>query len=278
MSRFGFAFNPTNSQARAALERAQAWCAANGVEAWDAEADDRDRIAAECVGSDLICVLGGDGTFLRAARGIGDSAAPTLGINLGRVGFLAKVETDDLEEALAKVAGGDFALEDRFRIEATLVRADGSRERQACLNEVVVARGTRVRMIQLEVDVSGSHLATWVSDGVVVATPTGSTAYSFSAGGSVLDPRLRNMIITSVAGYLSPLRSVVAGEDHVVRLTLRQAVSGATISIDGQWDLPMSVGETVEVRALPVPLRMVELSGSTPFYDLLRTKASLLPY
>ena len=278
MSRFGFAFNPTNPQARAALERGQTWCAANGVEAWDAEADDGDRIAAECVGTDLICVLGGDGTFLRAARGIGDSAAPTLGVNLGRVGFLAKVETVDLEQALAQVASGDFAIEDRFRIEATLLRADGERVRHACLNEVVVARGTRVRMIQVEVEVSGSHLATWVSDGVVVATPTGSTAYSFSAGGSVLDPRLRNMIITSVAGYLSPLRSVVAGEDQVVRLSLRQAVSGATISIDGQWDLPMAVGEMVEVRALPVPLRMVELSGSTPFYDLLRTKASLLPY
>jgi NAD+ kinase len=278
VSRFGFAFNPTNAQARATLERARAWCAANRVDAWDAEADDRDRIAAECVGSDLICVLGGDGTFLRAARGIGDSAAPTLGVNLGRVGFLAKVETDDLEAALAKVASGDFALEDRFRIEATLVRSDGTREAHACLNEVVVARGPRVRMIQVEVDVSGSHLATWVSDGVVVATPTGSTAYSFSAGGSVLDPRLRNMIITSVAGYLSPLRSVVAGEDHVVLLSLRQAVSGATISIDGQWDMPMAVGEAVEVRALPVPLRMVELSGSAPFYDLLRTKASLLPY
>lgn len=278
MNRFGFAFNPTNSQARATLERALAWCAANGVDAWDSEADDRDRIAAECVGSDLICVLGGDGTFLRAARGIGDSAVPTLGVNLGRVGFLAKVESDELEAALAKVASGDFALEDRFRIEATLLRASGELERHACLNEVVVARGTRVRMIQVEVDVSGSHLATWVADGVVVATSTGSTAYSFSAGGSVLDPRLRNMIITSVAGYLSPLRSVVAGEDHVVRLALRQAVSGATISIDGQWDLPMAVGETVEVRALPAPLRMVELSGSTPFYDLLRTKASLLPY
>ena len=278
MSRFGFAFNPTNPQARAALERAKAWCAANGVDAWDSEADDRDRIDAECVGSDLVCVLGGDGTFLRAARGIGDSAAPTLGINLGRVGFLAKVETDDLENALAKVASGDFALEDRFRIEATLLRTNGELVRHACLNEVAVVRGARVRMIQVEVEVSGSHLATWVSDGVVVATPTGSTAYSFSAGGSVLDPRLRNMIITSVAGYLSPLRSVVAGEDHVVRLALRQAVSGATISIDGQWDLPMEVGEAVEVRALPVPLRMVELSGSTPFYDLLRTKASLLPY
>ena len=278
MSRFGFAFNPTNPQARAALERAKAWCDANGVEAWESEADDGERIAAECVGSDLVCVLGGDGTFLRAARGIGDSAAPTLGINLGRVGFLAKVETDDLEGALAKVGGGDFALEDRFRIEATLLRAQGERVRHACLNEVAVVRGARVRMIQVEVEVSGSHMATWVSDGVVVATPTGSTAYSFSAGGSVLDPRLRNMIITSVAGYLSPLRSVVAGEDHVVRLALRQAVSGATVSIDGQWDLPMEVGETVEVRALPAPLRMVELSGSTPFYDLLRTKASLLPY
>jgi NAD+ kinase len=278
VSRFGFAFNPTNPQARATLERAQAWCSANGVEAWEAEADDADRIAAESVGADLICVLGGDGTFLRAARGIGDSAAPTLGINLGRVGFLTKVETDDLEQALSKVAAGDFALEDRFRIEATLLRADGERVRHACLNEVAVVRGTRVRMIQVEVEVSGSHLATWVSDGVVVATPTGSTAYSFSAGGSVLDPRLRNMIITSVAGYLSPLRSVVAGEDQLVRLALRQAVSGATISIDGQWDLSMAVGETVEVRALPVPLRMVELSGGTPFYDLLRTKASLLPY
>ena len=276
--RFGFAFNPTNPQARATLERAMAWCRANGVESWSSQASDHDQVAAACVGTDLVCVLGGDGTFLHAARGIGDSAAPTLGVNLGRIGFLAKVETNDLEEALAKVAGGDFALEDRFRIAATVLRTSGEREEHACLNEVVVARGTRVRMIQVEVEVSGSHLATWVSDGVVVATPTGSTAYSFSAGGSILDPRLRNMIITPVAAYLSPLRSVVAGEDHVVRLTLRQATTGATISIDGQWDLPMVVGETVEVRALPVPLRMVELSGSTPFYALLRTKASLLPY
>lgn len=276
--RFGFAFNPTNPQARAALDRAEAWCAAHGVETWSSEASDRDRIAAACPGSDLVCVLGGDGTFLHAARGIGDSAAPTLGVNLGRVGFLAKVETDDLERALAKVASAEFELEDRFRIAASLQRANGEREEHACLNEVVVARATRVRMIQLEVEVSGSHLATWVADGVVVATPTGSTAYSFSAGGSILDPRLRNMIITPVAAYLSPLRSVVAGESHLVRLTLRQATPGATISIDGQWDMPMAVGETVEVRALPVPLRMVELSGSTPFYDLLRTKASLLPF
>jgi len=276
--RFGFAFNPTNPDAESILERALAWCSEHDVEAWSSPAADAPQIAGQAAGSNLICVLGGDGTFLHTARGIGDSGVPTLGVNLGRVGFLAKVETDDLERGLEQVASGDYAIEDRFRIAATLVRRSGEREEHACLNEVVVARGTRVRMIQVEVEVSGSHLATWVADGVVVATPTGSTAYSFSAGGSVLDPRLRNMIITPVAAYLSPLRSVVAGEDHVVRLALRQAPSGATISIDGQWDLPMEAGETVEVRALRAPLRMVQLSGSTPFYDLLRTKASLLPY
>jgi len=276
--RIGFAFNPHSQRVPALLERGRAWCRANGVEAWDAPGDAHDRIGSELATTDLVCVLGGDGTFLRTARAIGGSGVPALGINLGRVGFLAKVESDELERALSQVAEGDYQVEERFRIAARLVRIDGSTEDHACLNEVVVARGSRVRMIQLEVEVSGSHLATYVADAVVVATPTGSTAYSFSAGGSILDPRLRNMVITPVAAYLSPLHSVVAGEDHEVDLTLREAQEGALVSLDGQADLPMSVGDRVEVRALPEPLRMLEPTGSTPFYDLLRTKASLLPY
>ena len=278
MKRIGLAFNPYSERSPASLERARAWCREHGVEAWEASGDEQDRIAAELAGTDLICVLGGDGTFLRTARAIGGSGVPALGVNLGRVGFLAKVESDDLERALDQVQAGDFTLEDRFRIAVRLVGADGRTEDHACLNEVVVARGSRVRMIQLEVEVSGSHLATYVADAVVVATPTGSTAYSFSAGGSILDPRLRNMIITPVASYLSPLHSVVAGEDHIVRLTLREAADPAIVSIDGQWDIELGPGSTVEVRALAEPLRLLEPAGSTPFYDLLRTKASLLPY
>jgi NAD+ kinase len=276
--RIGFAFNPHSQRVPALLERGRAWCRANGVEAWDAPGDAHNRIGSELATTDLVCVLGGDGTFLRTARAIGGSGVPALGINLGRVGFLAKVESDELERALSQVAEGDYQVEERFRIAARLVRIDGSTEDHACLKEVVVARGSSVRMIQLEVEVSGSHLATYVADAVVVATPTGSTAYSFSAGGSILDPRLRNMVITPVAAYLSPLHSVVAGEDHEVDLTLREAQEGALVSLDGQADLPMSVGDRVEVRALPEPLRMLEPTGSTPFYDLLRTKASLLPY
>ncbi|HEX7225107.1 MAG TPA: NAD(+)/NADH kinase [Candidatus Limnocylindria bacterium] len=278
MRRIGFAWNPYSDRAPELLARGRAWCEANDVVAWDAPGDARDRIGEELHDTDLVCVLGGDGTFLRTARAIGGSGVPTLGINLGRVGFLAKVESDGLEHALDQVAAGDYAVEDRFRISARVVRRDGQVEEHACLNEVVVARGSRVRMIQLEVEVSGAHLATYVADAVVVATPTGSTAYSFSAGGSILDPRLRNMVITPVAAYLSPLHSVVAGERQEVDLTLREAHDGALISIDGQEDLPMRVGDRVEVRALPEPLRMIEPTGSTSFYDLLRTKASLLPY
>ena len=277
LRRIGFSLNPNNDAARETLVRAESWCSAHQVEAWSEPADDADRIRASCPGTDLICILGGDGTFLRTARAIGDSEVPALGVNLGRVGFLAKVETTELERTLDQVVAGQYSIEERFRISATVVREDGNSETHACLNEVVVARGSRVRMIQVEVEVSGSHLATYVADGVVVATPTGSTAYSFSAGGAVLDPRLRNVIITPVAGYLSPLHSVVAGERHVVRLTLRESQE-ALISIDGQTDLQMRPGDRVEVRALPIPLRLLEPEGSTPFYELLRTKASLLPY
>lgn len=278
MKRIGFAFNPYSDRSAAFLDRARAWCGAHDVACWDAPGDAFDRIEAELGTTDLICVLGGDGTFLRTARAIGGSGVPALGVNLGRVGFLAKVESDGLERALEQVLAGDYAIEERFRIAVSVVRGDGERQDHACLNEVVVARGSRVRMIQLEVEVSGSHLATYVADGVVVATPTGSTAYSFSAGGSILDPRLRNMVITPVAAYLSPLHSVVAGEEQEVALTLRDAHDGALVSLDGQVDLPMAIGDRVEVRALPEPLNMIEPTGSTPFYDLLRTKASLLPY
>jgi len=278
MTRIGFAFNPFSDRATTFLDRGRAWCAEHEVDSWDAPGDARDRIAGELGGTDLICVLGGDGTFLRAAHAIGGSGVPALGVNLGRVGFLAKVESADLERALDQVHAGDFEIEERFRIVARLARPDGTGEEHECLNEVVVARGSRVRMIQLEVEVSGSHLATYVADAVVVATPTGSTAYSFSAGGSILDPRLRNMVITPVAAYLSPLHSVVAGESHEVVLTLRESHDGALVSLDGQVDLPMAVGDRVVVRALPEPLRLIEPTGSTPFYDLLRTKASLLPY
>jgi NAD+ kinase len=277
LSRIGFACNPYAPNVGEVLARGRAWCEARSVEAWDSTSEEVDALARMIPGSDVVFVLGGDGTFLRTARAIGDSAVPALGVNLGRIGFLAKVETSGLERALEQVERGEYRVEERFRVAATLERADGTSERHICLNEVVVARGQVVRMLQVEVQVSGSHLATYLADGVLVATPTGSTAYSFSAGGAILDPRLRNMIITPVASYLSALRSVVAGADQVVSLTLLDTHGQAIISFDGQLDRPLAIGDRVDVRAHPTPFRLIELAGSVPFYDLLREKAALLP-
>ena len=128
MKRIGFAWNPYSDRAPDLLARGRAWCEAHDVEAWDASGDARERIRGELHHTDLVCVLGGDGTFLRTARAIGGSGVPALGVNLGRVGFLAKVEPDGLERALDQVAAGDYALDERFRIEATVVRGDGARE------------------------------------------------------------------------------------------------------------------------------------------------------
>jgi NAD+ kinase len=144
------------------------------------------------------------------------------------------------------------------------------------LNDVVVARGSLARVVRLEVAIDDSHLATFVADGLVVASPTGSTGYSFSAGGPILDPTARNLIVTPIAGYLTTIRSVVVGPSVVVRCRVTDAHE-ALVSIDGREDVPIAVGDVVEVRALARPIRLVQPDGSLPFWDLLRKKVELLP-
>ena len=277
MRKVGFAYNPSIRLATTLLERGRRWCDEHGVEAWDVRAEELDGMAAESADSDLVCVLGGDGTFLRTARALGGSLVPALGVNLGRVGFLAKVEGSELETALDQVRRGEYSVQERLRIEAEVIRTDGATECHVCVNDVTIARGATARVVRLDVEIDGSHVATYVADGVVVATPTGSTAYSFSAGGPILEPTLRTMIVTPIAAYLSAIRSVVVdAHDHITVKRLSGSDPGV-ISLDGQADIPMLDGDRVVVRGLDEPLRLIEPAGSVPFYDLLRTKATLLP-
>src|SRR3954453_17813794 len=148
--------------------------------------------------------------------------------------------------------------------------------RLVALNDIVVARGALARVCRLDVAIDDTHLATFIADGPVIASPTGSTGYSFSAGGPILDPGARNLIVTPIAAYLSAIRSVVVGPDQVVRCTVVDAVE-ALVSIDGRDDLPLAVGDVVEVRAMTRPIRFIEPHGSQPFWDLLRRKVALLP-
>ncbi len=278
LKRIGFAYNPTSDAAVELRERATGWAAVRKLDHWASAAADLEALNRELPGTDVLVVLGGDGTFLRAARGVADVDVPILGINVGKIGFLSKVEAGDLVGVLDQLRAGDFGLELRMGLEARILRGGSSDEapRHLALNDVVIARGSLARVVRLDVSIDGSHLATYVADGLVVASPTGSTGYSFSAGGPILDPTARNLIVTPIAGYLTTIRSVVVGPSVVVRCRINDAHE-ALVSIDGREDLPVAVGDVVEIRALERPIRLVEPAGSLPFWDLLRKKVELLP-
>jgi NAD+ kinase len=245
---------------------------------WAATAADREALHRELPGTDALLVLGGDGTFLRAARAVAEIDVPLLGINLGKVGFLSKAEAGDMEAVLGRVAAGEFSIDERMALEGRILRGGGvgEAERHIALNDIVIARGALARVCRLDVSIDDTHLATFIADGLVVSSPTGSTGYSFSAGGPIVAPDSRNLIVTPIAAYLSTVRSVVVGPDQVVRCRVVDAYE-AIVSIDGREDVPVAVGDVVEVRALPRPVQLLEPAGSQPFWDLFRRKVELLP-
>lgn len=278
LQRIGFAYNPTSDSAVELRERATGWAAMRGIDQWASTAADRAALHQNLPGTDVLVVFGGDGTFLRAARAVVDVDVPLLGINVGKVGFLSKVDAGDLVRVLDGLAAGQYTLEHRMVLEGRILRAAAPErpEVHVALNDVVIARGSLARVCRLDVSIDASHLATFVADGLVVASPTGSTGYSFSAGGPILDPTARNLILTPIAGYLTTIRSVVVGPSVVVRCRVADAYE-ALVSIDGREDVSIAVGDVVEVRALEQPIRLVEPEGSLPFWDLVRKKVELLP-
>jgi Predicted sugar kinase len=292
VARIGFAYNPTIDAAVELSARAAGWCQVRGIDEWRLPSGDTAALVRELSTTDILVVLGGDGTFLRAAMAVIEVDVPLIGINLGKVGFLSKAEAGDMEAVLAAIADADYTIEERMAIEGRILRSDRlvaarasdpldssetpAVERLVALNDIVVARGSLARVCRLDVAIDGSHLATFIADGLVVSTPTGSTGYSFSAGGPILDPGSRNLIVTPIAAYLSAIRSVVVGPSQVVRCTVVDAYE-ALVSVDGREDMPLAVGDVVEVRALERPIRLVVPQGAQPFWDLLRHKVAILP-
>ena len=276
--RIGFAYNPTSDAAVELRERASGWAAVHGVDYWAAQSADREALHRELPSTDLLVVLGGDGTFLRAARAVIDDDVPLLGINVGKVGFLSKVEAGALEKTLAQLVEGRYGIEPRMALEGRILRDGEPLEggRLVALNDVVIARGSLARVVRLDTSIDSSHLASFVADGLVVATPTGSTGYSFSAGGPILGPTARNLVVTPIAGYLTTIRSVDVGSEAVVRCRVIDAHE-ALVSVDGREDILLAKGDVVEVRAIERPVRLVEPEGSIPFWDLFREKVALLP-
>jgi NAD+ kinase len=277
VARIGFAYNPTNEDALELRERAAGWCRMHGVAQWAAPAGDTTEHLDELRETDVLVVLGGDGTFLRAAQSVAEVDVPIVGINLGKVGFLSMAEANELEGLLEKLKAGAYTIRERMALTGQILQAGRTPDGAfTALNDIVVARGSLARVVRLDVSIDESHLATFVADGLVVASPPGSPGYSFSAGGPIVEPHSRNLIVTPIAGYLSAIRSIVVSPQRVVRARVTDAHE-ALVSIDGREDRKLEVGDVVEVRALERPMRFVEPAGALPFWDLLRTKVVLLP-
>jgi NAD+ kinase len=278
VKRIGFAYNPTIEAAVDLSARAAGWCQMRSIDHWQAQSGDMPSLLRELPTTDALVVLGGDGTFLRAARAVAEVDVPILGVNLGKVGFLSKAEAGELDLVLGRITAGEYTIDERMAVEGLILR-DGrpiDDIRHVALNDIVVARGSLARVCRFDVAIDDSHLATFIADGLVVSSPTGSTGYSFSAGGPILDPVSRNLVVTPIAAYLSAIRSVVVSPTQVVRCRVVDAHE-ALVSVDGREDIPIQVGDVVEVRAVERPIRLIEPTGAQPFWDLLRHKVALLP-
>ena len=278
LDRIGFAYNPTKEAALELRERAEGWCEVRGIAHWAAPAGELAALVSQLPGTGALVVLGGDGTFLRAARAVAEVDVPLLGVNLGKVGFLSKVETQGLEGVLGRLVEGDFEIENRMALEATIHPGgrDEVGEKFFALNEIAVARGSLVRVCRLSVEIGPSHLATFTADGLLVSSPTGSTGYCFSAGGPIVDPTSRNLVVTPIAGYLTAIRSVVVSPRHTVRVRILDAYD-VLMSVDGREDRRLAIGDVVSVCEMSRPIRLIEPRGAVPFWDLLRQKSELLP-
>jgi NAD+ kinase len=231
-----------------------------------------DPQAAE--GAEIVLALGGDGTFLRAAELARPAKAPLLGINLGKVGFLAEAETGDIDHAVRAIVDGTYAVHERLTLD---VRAEYDGRLIAdswALNEVSVEKGQRAQMLELLVDVDGRPLSRYGCDGVVCATPTGSTAYAFSAGGPVVWPEVEALLLVPISAHALFSKPLVTGPASTFAITVDPYTSFAVLCCDGRrsWDLPPGARVTVERGELPV--RLVRLHPR-PFTDTLVAKFAL---
>jgi NAD+ kinase len=225
---------------------------------------------------DMLVVLGGDGTMLRAGHLCGPLEIPILGINLGRFGFLTEVQEDRWQPALERVLKGDYWLEERMMLEAEHYRNEELMGSWDVLNEAFVGRGEILRPVRLETEIDDLLLTTYVADGVIVSTATGSTAYALAAGGPILPPTLRNILLLPLAPHLSIDRAIVLHEGSWVRVTV-YTDHQASMSIDGQPSIPLQNGDRVKVGAAEHEVYFVRLQDPGYFYRNLTSNMNKHP-
>lgn len=275
--RIGFVLKPDKTEAGKLLEDLVPWVVKTGhvpvvttedqVSPAGAQIVPEASFGAEC---DVVVVLGGDGTILRAARLVADLGRPVLGINLGQLGFLAGFSPAEAKTALADALAGKLSMSPRMRLAVTYRRQGAEPITRHALNDAVIHQGAMARLIDVEAYCDGQLIAAYRADGLIIATPTGSTAYSMAAGGPIVVPGQAAMTITPICAHALTNRPLVIGARSTLRLQLAADARGVILTVDGQWATSFLPGDVVEMTESQQPLLLYASQQS--FFDVMRDK------
>jgi NAD+ kinase len=222
---------------------------------------------------EMLIVLGGDGTLLSAARHVADAHTdvPIFGVNLGSLGFMAEVSLDELYDNLEKAIAGRLENEERMMLSASVIRSGKSLARYRVLNDAVINKGALARMMELRISVNDSHLTTLRADGLIVATPTGSTAYSLSAGGPIIHPTIHCFVVTPICPHTLSNRPIALPDTVVVAVCLTSISEDVSLTLDGQIGFPLVPNDVVEIKRSRYKMKLIKHPAKS-YYDILRTK------
>jgi NAD+ kinase len=221
--------------------------------------------------ADLIVSLGGDGTLLNIAPLVERPDVPILGVNLGGLGFITEVAADELETTLSKTLEGDYEVEQRMTLEVRVHTGKGKPHKFRVLNDAVITKGARSRIIDLETFVGDDYLCTYRADGLIISTPTGSTAYSLAAGGPIVQPTLGAIVLSPICPHTLTNRPIVVGSNAAIHVTLRSFGDTVFLSPDGQQGIRLNSGDKVEAHDSGMPVSLIKIP-SRSYYDILRNK------
>jgi len=279
MKRVGFILRPDRRPPGDIFGELVDWVVRNGrtpvvIEEDGLRPDGAEVVAEEDLGGaiDIAIVLGGDGTMLRASYLLLDSDVPALGINFGRLGFLSPFDEEAAITALTDALAGDLHIEERMRIKVRHAPANGPAVVRTGLNEAVIHQGVPARLISLEARLAGELITNYRADGLIVASPTGSTAYNLAAGGPIIAPGLRVIAITPICAHQLTSRPLVVSQDHVISISAPDQLDSddVVLTVDGNWVHTFGPGDRVDVKAADRPFRL--FASKTPYFDILRQK------
>ncbi len=270
MKKIGILYHPKVAATGEKAKELEAFIKEQGLSVWTCSSWDKKQAESLLEGTDLLITVGGDGTMLRAARIALSRGVPVSGINLGKLGFMTELESDEALEKLSELLSDKGWIDERSMLQVEIQTGGGPRVFHA-LNDIVVARGEIARLIRISARVDGQPITTYKTDGLILATATGSTGYNLAAGGPVMYPQSRDFLMVPVSPHLSLDKSLVLPESAQVELSL-DTYHPATLSVDGHVNLPLTGGDTLLVKHSPYTTRFWRIRPQDSFYNILEEK------